>query len=90
MNIQKEAVFHKGQNPAGDAVETPAGSAKLTHLQLHVLRGLADGDTYEDMADELQVSLQTIQTIMRVALLNLNAASQGHAIAILMREKALS
>ena len=90
MNIQKETVFPPGQNPTGDELEASAGSARLTHLQLHVLRGLADGDTFENMADELQVSLQTIQTIMRVALLNLNAASEGHAIAILMREKALS
>lgn len=90
MNIQNKSVFDTGVEPRGDGNQTPQVSAKLTHLQLHVLRGLADGDTYEEIADELQVSLQTIQSILRAARVNLGSTSEGHAIAILMREGVLS
>ena len=69
---------YEGENPAG-------GQDKLTRLEHDILWRLSIGDLKRDIADDLSLSVRTIDMLIDSATTKLNATSPIHAVSILLR-----
>ncbi|HET6171006.1 MAG TPA: response regulator transcription factor [Gaiellales bacterium] len=75
---------------AGLQHNEPAPKPTLTRREHEVLELLADGVSYEDMAQRLTISPETVRTHMRKAIEKLGARTRPHALAIALRESLIS
>jgi DNA-binding NarL/FixJ family response regulator len=67
------------QGAAGGPSATPTGAVRLAQRQYDVLRSLAEGRSYREIAEELGVSLDTVRTHVRriYAALQVHSAAQA-------------
>ena len=62
------------------AVETTGGLEKLSARENEILRGLAEGRPYKEIADQLQLSVDTVRTYIRRTYEKLHVHSRTEAV----------
>lgn len=81
------ATRHHDDEP--DTAE-PRRTAALSSSELRVLALVAQGGSTEETAEALSISPHTVRTHMRNVMRKLEASSRAHAVAIAIREAAIS
>ncbi len=73
--------------PALSAGQSPGDLAKLTAREREVLDLLAQGDTGQQVADQLYLSPETVRTHVRNAMAKLGARTRVQAVALVVRAR---
>lgn len=76
---------HLNHHAGDDLADRDTRAVDLTHRQTQVLRLLAQGESTQDIAKELRISLNTVRNHIQNSLSKLGAHSQAHAIALAIR-----
>lgn len=70
-----------GTQPTG-CPHCPTPGFQLPQRQAEILRGLADGYTYAQIADRLGIALPTVKTHGGYLFMRLDAVTAAHAVAV--------
>lgn len=85
-----DALVSAAGRQGDDEPAQPRRTAALSSSELRVLALVAQGGSTEETAEALSISPHTVRTHMRNVMRKLEASSRAHAVAIAIREAAIS